>query len=141
MLGVFVAVAVIATNNGDFHKNTLCFHLSSFKWSPLSAGSSTGAPATNNPFVPQRVNNGTGPCNQHTILREPWRNIAAGSSSFAQGQFYCDKPAPASTGNNVKLQEGWYRFMAPAGTFLPTAAPGAGPERQVRILSLSQNPF
>ena len=107
MLGIFVSVAVLTTNNG----------------------SGTGAPAANNPYRPERVNNGTGPCNDHTILREPWRRIPGSGSVSDDALLYCDKPGPGSTGTNVKLNEGWYRFKDFAGTYLPTRAPGADDRR------------
>ncbi|XP_078703605.1 uncharacterized protein LOC144928793 [Branchiostoma floridae x Branchiostoma belcheri] len=57
------------------------------------------------------------PCDLYSVLDDPWRSL-----TLITNDRHCDKPGHEdSTG----LTEGWYRFTGPAGTQMPTVAPGA----------------
>ncbi|CAH1239037.1 UMOD [Branchiostoma lanceolatum] len=59
-----------------------------------------------------------GPCDHYSVLDDSWRSVTYITGSDR----HCDAPGyDASTG----LTEGWYRFTGPAGTQMPTAAPGS----------------
>ncbi|TRY78825.1 hypothetical protein TCAL_08759 [Tigriopus californicus] len=62
----------------------------------------------------------TSVCNNYNILDQAWRKIVPRYI----GSYKCDLERP-------KLQEGWYRFQEPAGTFLPTSAPGSLVENRI----------